>query len=573
MVRLLYHLSFLFGLLLVACNDVYSEFGDSIHYMEVRASFADSQTKLLTENLQVDDVIGVSTLQVDNQTTHMNPYSNIKYHVRQHKSGQLYMSTFDPKILNDQPCNVSAYYPYQQASNPKNLYIESGDGVDYISGIATNVTASNPFANIQLNHMKAIIRLSIILGNYQGAGVIDRISLQSNQIAQAGYYDTFLQLFNNYVGINTPVVLDTNFTLSAMAHVEEFDIVSTGQSNSLMISMVVDGKTFSMKLPAFRIDAGQIYTISLTANEATFDFSRLIVGDNPVSSTGEQTIPVGDFSLKLSGNLTSLAFRTDVDGSSASVTVKLLKQSVNEIPASPTLNGTAVMRQSLSSDRLTRTITLTNISSDVTLTFDGVATQLPVSSVTANGAYYLTADNYGSDKWEYGATDVFVVGKSRRYVVEPTNAGSSTVGWGGYLSNKSCADYSKADGSNSSITLSTSADPSSWTGGAISEFAGYTNSGYITGIDIGKALVNFRNSSGNNSWFIPSCGEMALLYLYKTKVNEALGKLGGVALEDADYWTSTERDARSAWHINLSSGKVDNTGKLNKKKRRYLREI
>ena len=109
--------------------------------------------------------------------------------------------------------------------------------------------------------------------------------------------------------------------------------------------------------------------------------------------------------------------------------------------------------------------------------------------------------------------------------------------------------------------------------GAISEFAGYTNSGYITGLDIGKALVNFRNSSGNNSWFIPSCGEMALLYLYKTKVNEALGKLGSVALEDAEYWTSTERDGRSAWYINLSSGKVDNTGKLNKKKRRYLREI
>ena len=56
-------------------------------------------------------------------------------------------------------------------------------------------------------------------------------------------------------------------------------------------------------------------------------------------------------------------------------------------------------------------------------------------------------------------------------------------------------------------------------------------------------------------WWLPSLGEMMMIYANMTKVNYALSLISGATqlVEDA-YWTSTEASATNAWLLFLSDG-------------------
>lgn len=58
--------------------------------------------------------------------------------------------------------------------------------------------------------------------------------------------------------------------------------------------------------------------------------------------------------------------------------------------------------------------------------------------------------------------------------------------------------------------------------------------------------------------YIPSMGEMYLIYMNRKEVNAALAKAGGQPIADDGYWTSTEYSATRAWCLYLSTGAMSN---------------
>lgn len=56
-------------------------------------------------------------------------------------------------------------------------------------------------------------------------------------------------------------------------------------------------------------------------------------------------------------------------------------------------------------------------------------------------------------------------------------------------------------------------------------------------------------------WWLPSLGEMMMIYANMTKINYALSLISGATqLQETAYWTSTESSATNAWHLSLFSG-------------------
>ena len=56
-------------------------------------------------------------------------------------------------------------------------------------------------------------------------------------------------------------------------------------------------------------------------------------------------------------------------------------------------------------------------------------------------------------------------------------------------------------------------------------------------------------------WWLPSLGEMLMIYANMTKINYALSLINGATqLQEAAYWTSTETSATLAWHLSLDNG-------------------
>ena len=103
---------------------------------------------------------------------------------------------------------------------------------------------------------------------------------------------------------------------------------------------------------------------------------------------------------------------------------------------------------------------------------------------------------------------------------------------------------------------------------AYNDFAGKANTaaqighaecsgaGYAPGFCANYSRVN-ANGKGLTAgkWWLPSLGEMMMIYANMTKINYALSLIEGATqlVEDA-YWTSTEYSSATAWLLNLGNG-------------------
>jgi hypothetical protein len=59
-------------------------------------------------------------------------------------------------------------------------------------------------------------------------------------------------------------------------------------------------------------------------------------------------------------------------------------------------------------------------------------------------------------------------------------------------------------------------------------------------------------------WWLPSVGEMMMIYANMTKVNYALSLIAGSAQLSEDwYWTSTENGSSIAWYLSLTDGTLN----------------
>ena len=86
-----------------------------------------------------------------------------------------------------------------------------------------------------------------------------------------------------------------------------------------------------------------------------------------------------------------------------------------------------------------------------------------------------------------------------------------------------------------------------------------SGTGYAPGFCHAYSRVN-ANGQGLTAgkWWLPSMGEMMMIYANMTKINYALSLINGATkLAEGWYWTSTESSAANAWNLNLYNG---NTG-------------
>ena len=86
-------------------------------------------------------------------------------------------------------------------------------------------------------------------------------------------------------------------------------------------------------------------------------------------------------------------------------------------------------------------------------------------------------------------------------------------------------------------------------------------------------LYSRANANGNGltagKWWLPSLGEMMMIYANMTKINYALSLISGATqLVEEAYWTSTEFSATNGWRLYLDNGyayshaKASSTGRV-----------
>jgi hypothetical protein len=90
---------------------------------------------------------------------------------------------------------------------------------------------------------------------------------------------------------------------------------------------------------------------------------------------------------------------------------------------------------------------------------------------------------------------------------------------------------------------------------ALDDFNGKENTRHLIQHD------DFSFDLEANEW-IPSMGELALIWRNRERINEALKHVGGEPFISDWYWSSTEYSATGAWYLNFSNGTLNNGGKF-----------
>lgn len=172
--------------------------------------------------------------------------------------------------------------------------------------------------------------------------------------------------------------------------------------------------------------------------------------------------------------------------------------------------------------------------------------------------------------------------------------------WGGYGTDQTgITNYDKVDGSDIrgylkpeqgsyNGTPNLSANITAWTNGALSDWNGKANSNVLKGVTtgdgpytsyatIGHVLNTFLASAdakGYDDWYIPSCAQLALIFMNLTSVNNALSAIGGQQLSPSKaYWVSSKFDSNSGHRVYFKDGSVNGSSKGSRYSVRFIRDI
>ena len=169
----------------------------------------------------------------------------------------------------------------------------------------------------------------------------------------------------------------------------------------------------------------------------------------------------------------------------------------------------------------------------------GIMEELP------DGIYYVLADGsvvpFIPDMGVDGSLD----GSQVRYV---------GIKWGSRSLKVTLHDA--ADGEE--ITLTSGKDITKYDGykdnylDAVADWNGKANSEHLKAIGLNKEIILADGE------YIPSLGEMYLIYLNRKALNQALELIGSDPIKGDWYWTSTEYSATHAWLLNLNDGNAFN---------------
>ena len=446
--------------------------------------------------------LGLFLTMEDGNSAYDTPYNNIKYISSTSGGNQVWTATPNPILLTGTKANVYAYYPYD--ANYKDITkipIDVTEDKDVMwADYASDIYNANPSATLSMNHALSVIRLSLSKGDYSGAGSIESIKIQGECMAKTG-------TLNAQTGDVTVIEGGTKIDLGITAE----NPVTLTTAPKTLDQYVIPASTSGPIKVTVKMDGITFETISSTsfAPERSkiykfglaFKDSKLLMSTVSIDEIAE--VSMGDVFPFTTAN--DGVYGIDADG-------KLL--TYDDASKAVTLRGVAIMICG-------RTLQIANVGS---------------SSV-------------------FGLTTIDVAGLYNYNTADGTNIS-------GYL--------------NGSGTSKLSQDYTTWfsTNGALSDFNGKKNTeiiieaiGGTTENTIAKATVDFRagaSNQGYDDWFIPSCGELAYMYLKVSEINALLAKCGGTSLtflsessEYADvYWSSSEYNAFNMWGIDFNGGYV-----------------
>ena len=532
---------------LTACNDadeaIPTQASNKLN-ITVGLNTPQSRAGIITGNtLAEGSTIGI--LLDDGAETDYDAVNNIKFTASTQDAKQVWTPASDI-VLSDTKGTLYAYYPYAQGTDLSAIPVETATQTDYLYATPVqNVNESNANVTVTMNHMLSNIKVSIARGTYVGTGNITNITIQSDGFATGGTFNAAqaTPAFTSVTGTGDEISRNVTATLGGTA--TDIMVVPTGTSKAVTFTATIDDVDYTVTSTDVELEEGNSYDYTLSLNSTFMSVASVAV--NPWTS-----IPKGNLTLEKDKSGPTINSAGKANGVYAvTATGELIDY--NDAAVDATCLGVALI-QGEHKFMIEKNETANTTSIKAAYTEDGA-----------------TDTDYLFFYWGMRGSDLNGITNYTQ-----TGGGGTTQG---YLPIANGSYYSSYD--------NLSDDCTTWTSGALSDFNGKENTAallvasdtdsYTTYANMGTWCRIFNQTATENQgytdWYIPACGQLALMYLNRTAINNALTKIGGQTISSDNYWSSSENSSANGWSLSFNIGGVRNYNKYYSYRVRFVRDI
>ena len=329
-------------------------------------------------------------------------YKNIKYTSRSEGGAQVWESE-NPIYLSDKDATLYSYYPHIASLTSMNLLPVTASStvqVDYMWGNPVNVSKGNRVANITMKHALAVVRVTFVRGTYSGDGIVSKVSFSGGCAASIAALDITNGTLSNFIGQGaaiSPAI--SKKTLSSTSQKADIIVIPTQETDG-KITMTIDGKDYFLEFGDIELHQGEITQFHLTVNDGQLSLSDITVSEWTYSNVDPAEIKVSD-KVKITGDIEDIAFYNSVSNGTVTIVAVPKTKSIFEEVEPVTYTGSCTLSQSSDIETGVRTITLSNISSNIEVNFTGTYTYDIVTewTVTAGEATQMLYRYFYESDW------------------------------------------------------------------------------------------------------------------------------------------------------------------------------
>lgn len=454
-------------------------------------------------------------------------YDNITYTAAGSDAAQSWSADpTHPIILNHTKGTAYAYYPYQSGGVAFNSITMLNDGTDwmYTKEPVSNISIKNPVAQLELIHAFAIVRCHLQKGDYTDLGTLQGISVASATLAQGATLDLQTGLFNNPVATGADISSSLNTTLATEPLTVDLWAFPLDIDGKLDLKLHIDGHTLTVQSNPMTIKAGVVYDFTLSVNHETLDITAVTLSDWVEIENAELAS-----SFDASDHTINWETAKTTDG------IYAITQAGRALPAE-----------------------YANGSSYVGVAFVLRGKIYEIAPTEPDGLFST------KHKFYWHKTDYVDIEALPNYRTVEGNF--ETVYYDG-------------------VTIpQVELDERHWLFDALSDFNGEENTAAIITAQtvdanpldetITKTLLTYRESVGQDSWFIPAYGQLVYMMTHYEEINAVLTKIAGSHLIDQDYYvSSTERSSSSIWYFNFPESRLTYAWKTTLMRTRFIRNM
>ena len=583
-------------LAITACTDDNEHLTQVGTPLQLNVQTAAIQSKGLIESATLPDghAIGLTLVDVSDATYDNIAYNNIKATSSTGKVPQTW--TLDNDVLLSATNGVLyGYYPYNEDVTDITQISVAVDDTDYMYATpVTEVNDSKASHTIVMNHALAAIRLNIVKGTYTGTGAVSSVSVSGDNIATSGKLNAKTGALTSLSGTGSAVTNSTAFTLSTTTKQIDCIIVPVTNTSAVpTITMTIDGKEYIATPSAVTFEQGCIYQYTLTVDAKDISLSDVTVGDWGYNDSGNPVIHAG-YNITLAGDIEGIAFSNTVNDD-GSVTVTAVPEDYSKYVGAITFESTATVYSHLNSQSGIRSIYISQITDDITITFTGL--KIPVEGTidfaTAESGVYAVAKNgkgvAAADADESCMGVALIVNDAttpQKYMIEKYEYANANTYKETYVEfGATNTEYKMLQAGAAGSYGNTNQLPGTWRSNPREAylkhsyysyiikdyttwsgvFKGVSNSEIVktitTGLStfvtyppMGLYLNNFcksdnKENQGFTDWYIPSCGEIGLIALNITEINNTLSIIDGTKMSGSIYRTCDFYGTGYAWYL------------------------